>query len=332
MVKPTEYMAISPIQIKSRLMKLKTFSFILKIRYHIQLDIDSFLLNVKFSKNHKKVLQELFKQIVKKLFPLQNRHFKVLILKNRQQNIYMEIEISYEELTQTFYIQNTVLYYGRDDISSASDNVHVIWSDFCFDDRFDKLIYQEKQKKYTKLLNRVLKKRRSIVKQAYFVLYSEHSSDMVCLSPANILVQSQKTTKKIKSKESTQKQLIPINYVLKISYNNKNYEIIKTKHLYHKRNGKYRIEGFSDIVLKQIILSALKQGDIFQYKKVVLIFPKDKEKSNYYSILVDFNQKKKSFVIITIFADDTQYRKLFHFTKERDAIYLEDIAFDDLSM
>jgi hypothetical protein len=68
---------------------------------------------------------------------------------------------------------------------------------------------------------------------------------------------------------------------------------------------------------------------VLQYQRAVLVFPKDQEKTNYYSMLIDFNKKKNRFVIITIFADDTQYRKLFHFSKEKHAIYLEDISFDE---
>lgn len=103
-----------------------------------------------------------------------------------------------------------------------------------------------------------------------------------------------------------------------------------TKHLYHKRNGKVRIEGFSDEMIKHLFLWALEDGEIVQYKRCVLIFPKDAPKSNYYSMLVDFSPKKHRFTIITLFVDDTHYRRLFHFPQEKHAIYLDNISFEEL--
>lgn len=313
-------------------MRLKTFSFILKDRYHIQLDRDSFIDNVKFSKEYKKVLQELFKRVVRALFPLKDQHFRIVIPKSIQHKNYMEIEIFYEESTKIFHIKNTLLYFDSIDISSIKNDQKILWDDFCFDERINKLIFKDEQRKYSKLLKRILKKRRSILKWAHFSDQGSNATSLdatVCLSPANILTKSVRKKRGKKQMEVMQEAPAKIKYVLKIRYANQAYEIIKTKHLYHKRNGKPRIEGFSDTVLKKLLIVALKQGEVLQYQRAVLIFPKDREKSNYYSMLIDFNKKKNRFVIITIFADDTQYRKLFHFSKEKHAIYLEDISFDE---
>ncbi len=311
-------------------MGLKTFSFILKDRYHIQLDKDSFIDNVKFSKAHKKVLQELCKRVVRTLFPLKDNHFRIVIPKSIPCKNYMEIEIFYEESTKIFHIKNTLLYGERTDINAIKNDQKIFWDDFCFDEKVNKLIWQEEQRKYAKLLKRVLKKRKSILRWAHFSDQNNAASLDVtaCLSPANILKKDARKKREKQQIEVMQEAPAKIKYVLNVSYDNQDYKIIKTKHLYHKRNGKPRIEGFSDTVLKKILLSALKQGEVLQYQRAVLIFPKDREKSNYYSMLIDFNKKKNRFVIITIFADDTQYRKLFHFSKEKHAIYLEDIFFD----
>jgi len=310
-------------------MRLKTFSFILKDRYHIQLDKDSFIENVKFSKVHKKVLQELFKRVARTLFPLKDSHFRIVIPKNIPRKNYMEIEIFYEENTKIFHIKNTLLYFNSTDINAIKNDQKIFWDDFCFDEKVNKLIWQEEQRKYAKLLKRVLKKRKSILRWAHFS--DQRNTDSLdataSLSPTNILIKDAKRQKN--QVEGMQEAPAKIKYVLKVSCVNQVYEIIKTKHLYHKRNGKPRIEGFSDTVLKKILLSALKQGEVLQYQRSVLVFPKDQEKSNYYSILIDFNKKRNRFVIITIFADDTQYRKLFHFSKEKHAVYLEDISFDE---
>jgi hypothetical protein len=312
-------------------MGLKTFSFILKDRYHIQLDRDSFIDNVKFSKAHKKVLQELFKRVVRALSPLKDNHFKIVVPKTFQHKNHMEIEIFYEESTKTFHIKNTFLYGECTDINAIKNDQKILWDDFCFDEKANKLIWQEEQRKYAKLLKRVLKKRKSVLRWAHFSDHRNAASldATASLSPANILTKSVRKKREKKQIEGMQEASAKIKYVLKISYAKQAYEIIKTKHLYHKRNGKPRIEGFSDTVLKKILLSALKQGEVLQYQRAVLVFPKDQEKTNYYSMLIDFNKKKNRFVIITIFADDTQYRKLFHFSKEKHAIYLEDISFDE---
>jgi hypothetical protein len=152
------------------------------------------------------------------------------------------------------------LYGECTDINAIKNDQKILWDDFCFDEKANKLIWQEEQRKYAKLLKRVLKKRKSVLRWAHFSDHRNAASldTTASLAPANILTKSVRKKREKKQIEGMQEAPAKIKYVLKISYAKQAYEIIKTKHLYHKKNGKPRIEGFSDTVLKKTLLSALK--------------------------------------------------------------------------
>lgn len=287
----------------------------------------------------------LFKIIVKQHLPLPHHTLSILFPKDLYHHQYIQLDVRYENPTRTFYIDKVHLDIDKKEVSSFKGSHIIVMDDFSFDAQMKAFAIQKERVKYTKLLKRVRKKRKKCLRWSDFSAYP--TGDLLdrsaVLSPENIITETSRKRreerkavererlKRQKEKEYAARYTSPkISYRLKIHHNDQAYEIRKTKHLYHKRNRKARIEGFSDEMIKHLFLFALKDGEIVQYKRCVLIFPKDAQKSNYYSMLVDFNQKKHCFTIITLFADDTRYRKLFHFPQEKYAVYLNDISFEEL--
>ncbi|MCF6206927.1 MAG: hypothetical protein L3J47_08585 [Sulfurovum sp.] len=326
-------------------MKYQTFSILLKEYYHIRRAPDILIEGKTFTKEHKRVFQELFKIIVKQYLPLPSHTLSILFLKDFYHHQYIQMDVRYEVLTRTFHIEKMYLEVGKKEVSPLKDSHTIVLDDFSFDAQIRAFKTQKERVKYTKLLKQVRKRRKKCLLWSRF--YACPTGNLLdrsaVLSPENIIIETsrkrreerkaveRKRLKRQKEKEYAVRYASPkISYRLKIHHNDQVYEIRKTKHIYHKRNGKARIEGFNDEMIKHLFLFALEDGEIVQYKRCVLIFPKDALKSNYYSILVDFNQKKHCFTIITLFADDTHYRKLFHFPQEKHAVYIDGISFEGL--
>lgn len=179
---------------------------------------------------------------------------------------------------------------------------------------------QEKEKKQkARILKRKEKRKRE------FTVITEPPS--LCKEP----VLKKKDIDSIPSATIPENKSAAETRIIPFVWQQKEYIIVKTNHLYEKRNGKPRIDKFTDHTLKSLILEALKDPKVQSYETFALVFPKDQEKSNYYSLLLNFNKKSLTFVIITIFAEDDKYRKLFHFPTVKDAVILEDISLAKLS-
>ena len=326
-------------------MKFQTFSFLTTEYYYIHRTPDMLIAGEKFTKDHKKVLQELFKQITKAHFSLPNHTLDIIFPKDIHHRNYIQINVLYEADTNTFHIQSIRSDIGKQYIYPAKDRHVILMEDFSFDEKMDALEIRRRRVKYARLLRRVGKRRGRLVFRAHFYTYPSGDllDDSAIISAENIIIETSKKRKEERKREAEERQKQQreqmyaaryaqpkIFYHLGIRYEDKNYEIRKTRHLYHKRNGKARIDGFSDEMLKKLFLSVLEYGEILRYKRFVLIFPKDGQKSNYYSMLIDFSPKKNRFTIITIFLDDTRYRKLFHFPQEKNAVYLDNISFESL--
>jgi len=324
-------------------MKYQTFSILLKEYYHINRTPDMLIEGNTFTKEHKRVFQALFKVIVTQHLPLPSHTLSILFPKDLYHYQYIQLDVLYEAQTKTFHIEKIYLDTDQKKVSSLKDSHTIVIDDFSFDAQMKAFEIQRERVKYTKLLKRVRKRRKKCLRWSHFYTYpaGELLDRSAILSPENIIIETSRKRREERKvaererlkqqKEYTVRQISPkISYRLTIHYGNQTYEIRKTKHLYRKRNGKARIEGFSDEMIEHLFLFALEDGKVMQYKRCVLIFPKDDQKSNYYSMLVDFNLKKYRFTIITLFVDDTRYRKLFHFPQEKYAVYLDNISFEGL--
>jgi hypothetical protein len=325
-------------------MKYQTFSILLKEYYHIRRTHDMAIEGTKFRRNHKRIYQELFKIIVKEHFPLPSNDISIIFPKDVNRHKYIKLDLFYDTQTNTFIIKK-VHIDNKEEIFSFGES-HTIVIDKCmFDMQMEAFETRKRRVKYNRLLKRILKRRKKFLFRAHFYAYpsGELIDRSAILSAENIITEN--TRKKREERRAAQREKLrqekereyaarhappKIDYYLKIYSENQTYKIIKTKHLYHKRKGKARIEGFTDEMIKHLFLSALEDGEIKQYKRCVLIFPKDDQKSNYYSMLVDFNSQKNRFTIITLFVDDSRYRKIFHFPKEKHAVYLDNISFKQL--
>ena len=326
-------------------MKFQTFSILAKEYYHIYRTPEMLIAGEKFTKEHKKVLQALFKQIVKTLSPLPSRTMEIVFPKDIHHHNYIQINVRYEANTNTFHIQSIRSDIDKPHLCPTKERHIILMDDFSFDEKINALETQKRDVKYARLLKQVRKRRLRLVLWSHF--YTEPTGylldDSAIISAENIIIETSRKRREERKREAREKQKqqreqmyaarhthSKVSYRLSLHYKDKTYEIRKTRHLYHKRDGRVRIEGVSDAMLKNLFLSALEQGEVLQYKRFVLIFPKDSQKSNYYSMLVEFSQKKNRFTVITIFLDDTHYRKHFHFPQEKNAVYLENISFEGL--
>jgi len=276
-----------------------------------------------YYKRHKKVFQYLFKKILREDLFGGYKHIKIIYSKNREFELFHSINATIEKAKSKLILDKlSSLEKSLDEIMLSKDDVPLVYLDkFYFDEVKEKIKQQEKKQQER------IQKRREAKKSKFTIPTKPFSLPQTSDSKDSKKKDTVTTPPIIIAKP----QILSEKQVISFSWNNERYIFVKTNHLYQKRNGKPRIAKFTDEALQGLILEALKYPQIQIYETFALVFPKDKEKSNYYSLLLNFDKQKHTFVIITIFAEDDKYRKRFLFPKVKDKLILEDISLEILS-
>ncbi len=103
-------------------MKYQTFSILLKEYYHIHRAPNMLIEGKPFTKEHKRVFQELFKIIVKQHLPLPSHTLSILFPKDLYHHQYIQLDVRYEASTRTFHIEKIYLDVGKKEVSPLKDS------------------------------------------------------------------------------------------------------------------------------------------------------------------------------------------------------------------
>jgi hypothetical protein len=106
-------------------MKYQTFSILLKEYYHIRRTADMVIEGNKFTRNHKRIFQELFKIIVKEHFPLPSNDLSIIFPKDVNRHKYIKLYLFYDTKTNTFVIKK-VHIDNKEERSSLSESLMLL--------------------------------------------------------------------------------------------------------------------------------------------------------------------------------------------------------------
>ncbi len=173
-------------------MKYQTFSILLKEYYHIHRAPDMLIEGTVFTKEHKRVFQELFKIIVKQHLPLSSHTFSILFPKDLYHHQYIQLDVRYETPTRTFYIDKIHLDTDKKEGFPLKGSHTIVMDDFSFDVQTKAFAIQKERVKYTKLLKRVRKRRKKCLRWSHFYTYptGEILDRSAVLSPENIITET----------------------------------------------------------------------------------------------------------------------------------------------